>query len=261
MKKNKLWIWAIVLVCGISTGLTSCSDEDDAPLEDMPVQPSEEGYQGVKNPRQTAIGAKENEVTWSCIEFGSYPANEVVSGSFDAVDGYAVREGDVIRDAALYEKLVKAVWTDDETEMDGRRYRRINGKGAVSAATGREQHYRWVDVEAWHYFEYVPMKWRVLRIDGSVAMLLADRMPDVCPFNDEAVDVCWEQSSLRRWLNGEFLDRAFSANEQTAILTTDLENAPNYYFGTSSGTATRDRVFLLSEKEIFVTETAKSFGF
>ena len=261
MKKNKLWIWAIVLVCGISTGLISCSDEDDAPLEDMPVQPSEEGYQGVKNPRQTAIGAKENEVTWSCIEFGSYPANEVVSGSFDAVDGYAVREGDVIRDAALYEKLVKAVWTDDETEMDGRRYRRINGKGAVSAATGREQHYRWVDVEAWHYFEYMPMKWRVLRIDGSVAMLLADRMPDVCPFNDEAVDVCWEQSSLRRWLNGEFLDRAFSANEQTAILTTDLENAPNYYFGTSSGTATRDRVFLLSEKEIFVTETAKSFGF
>ena len=85
------------------------------------MQPSEEGYQGVKNPRQTVIGAKENEVTWSCIEFGSYPANEVVSGSFDAVDGYAVREGDVIRDAALYEKLVKAVWTDDETEMDGRR--------------------------------------------------------------------------------------------------------------------------------------------
>lgn len=253
--------WAVIFVLGISMGLTSCSSEDDVTPPDPPSEPTEEGYQGVKNPIQTAIGTKENEVTWSCIEFGAYPSNEVVSGSFDAVDGYAVREGDVIRDATLYEKLAKAVWTNDETEMDGRRYRRINGKGAVSAAADREQHYRWADTEAWHYFEYTPMKWRVLRLDGSVAMLLSDRMPDVCPFNSEATDVCWEQCSLRRWLNGEFLDRAFSANEQSAIVTTDIENAPNYYFGTSSGPATRDRVFVLSEKEIFATEAAKSYGF
>lgn len=259
--KNILWIWAAILVIGIGMGLASCSNEDDVAPTDMPPEPTEEGYQGVKNPRQTAIGTKENEVTWSCIEFGAYPTNEVVSGSFDAVDGYAVREGDVIRDATLYEKLAKAIWTDDETEMDGRRYRRINGQGAVSAAKDRDQHYRWADTGAWHYFEYAPMKWRVLRLDGSLAMLLADRMPDVCPFNSEATDVCWEQCSLRRWLNGEFLDRAFSADEQAAIVATDIENAPNYYFGTSSGPATTDRVFVLSEQEIFATEAAKSFGF
>ena len=119
-----------ILVCGISTGLASCSGEEDSTLPDTPTELTDEGYQGVKNPIQTAIGTKENEVTWSCIKFGAYPANEVVSSSFDAVDRYAVREGDVIRDATLYEKLAKAVWTDDETEMNGRRYRRINGKGA-----------------------------------------------------------------------------------------------------------------------------------
>ena len=254
-----VFVWAAILVFGM--GLASCSNDDDETPPDTPTEPTEEGYHGVKNPLQTAIGTKENEVTWSCIEFGAYPANEVVSGSFDAVDSYAVREGDLIRDATLYEKLAKAVWTDDETEIDGRRYRRINGKGAVSAATDREQHYRWADTEAWHYFEYAPMKWRVLRLDGSVAMLLSDRMPDVYPFNSEATDVCWEQCSLRRWLNGEFLNRAFSASEQAAIVTTDRENAPNYYFGTSSGPITTDRVFVLSETEIFVTEAAKSYGF
>lgn len=259
--EKHILLWAVIFVFGISMGLTSCSSDDDGTSPDTPPEPSDEGYQGVMNPIQTAIGTKENEVTWSCIEFGAYPSNEVVSGSFDAVDGYAVREGDVIRDATLYEKLAKAVWTDDETEMDGHRYRRINGRGAVSAATDREQHYRWSDIEAWHYFEYSPMKWRVLKLDGSVALLLSDRMPDVCPFNSEATDVCWEQCSLRRWLNGEFLDRAFSANEQSAIVTTDIENAPNYYFGTSSGPATRDRVFVLSEKEIFATEAAESYGF
>lgn len=257
MNQLKLWVMAAILFCGLTTVLTSCSSDEEA----TPVQPTEEGYQGVKNPRQTAMGTKDNEVTWSCIEFGAYPANEVVSGSFDAVDGYAVCEGDVIRDAVLYEKLVKAVWTDDETEMDGRRYRRINGTGAVSAAEDREQHYRWADIEAWHYFEYAPIKWRVLRLEGSTALLVTDRMPDVCPFNDEAADVCWEQCSLRRWLNSEFLSHAFSADEQTAILTVAVENAPNYYFGTSSGPTTSDRVFVLSENEIFASDAAKSFGF
>ena len=35
---------------------------------------------------------------WECILFGSYPANEVVGDKFDAVDGYALVDGDVIKD-------------------------------------------------------------------------------------------------------------------------------------------------------------------
>ena len=207
-------IWILSAFLLLSGGVTCCTPMD----QDRP----EESYMGLQNPRQTAVGGKDNEVTWSCIEFGSYPAAEVVDGSFDAVDAYAVREGDVIRDAALYKKLSEAVWTDGETEIDGHRYRRINGTGAVSAASERAQHYRWADTDSWHYFAFAPMKWRVLKLTGTQALLLADRMPDVYPFNDEAVDVCWEKSGLRRWLNGEFLDRAFSAEEQAFILTVEV---------------------------------------
>ena len=53
---------------------------------------------------------------WECILFGSYPANEVVSSSFNAVDDYALVEGDVIVDATLYSQLEHAEWTDDDTE-------------------------------------------------------------------------------------------------------------------------------------------------
>ena len=54
------------------------------------------------------------EVTrWECILFGSYPANEVVSGTFDAVDDYALVEGDVIVNATLFSQLENAQWTDD----------------------------------------------------------------------------------------------------------------------------------------------------
>lgn len=60
-------------------------------------------------------------IAGSRLFFGSYPTNEVVDGTFMAVDGYALDEGDVIVDAALYAKLEQALWNEnDDTEIDGR---------------------------------------------------------------------------------------------------------------------------------------------
>ena len=79
------------------------------------------------------------EVTrWECILFGSYPANEVVSDNFDAVDDYALVEGDVIVDATLYSQLENAQWTNDDTEIDGKRYHRLNAAGTVAKVLWNE---------------------------------------------------------------------------------------------------------------------------
>ena len=180
-------VLAFHIFCVLSL-LTSCSKDD---TEDSPPQP-------------------QKVTRWECILFGSYPANEVVGGSFSAVDDYALLDGDVITDATLYNQLEQAVWTDDDTEIGGKRYHRLNGAGAVTCSTNREQHYRWGDTEEWHYFAYAPIKWRILKISGTKAVLLADRMPDTCPFHDKDEDVNWSGSLLRHWLNSEFLGRAFS---------------------------------------------------
>ena len=118
--------------------LNSCSKDES---ENVPPQP-------------------EKVTRWECIWFGSYPANEVVSGNFNAVDDYALVEGDVVVDATLYSQLEQAVWTDDDTEIGGKRYHRLNAAGAVS-----------------HYFVYAPITWRILKQTGDKAVLLADRMP------------------------------------------------------------------------------------
>lgn len=200
--------------------------------------------------------------TGSCLYFGSYPMDEVVAGPFTAVDRYALDEGDVIVDAALYAKLEQVLWNEnDDAEMDGKRYHRLRGEGAVTAATDREQHYRWKDLAEWHYFAYSPIQWRVLKISGSKALLLADRMPDTHPFHEHAQDIDWSRSELRRWLNDAFMQRAFSKNEQAAILDTRLENAPNAYFGTPSGPDTQDKVFILSGNEVFNSPMAADYGF
>ena len=70
------------------------------------------------------------------------------------------------------------------------------------------------------------------------------------------MSVTWETCSLRTWLNGTFLNEAFSKDEQEAILVTDVDNSDSQGIGkwlydvfTKGGNDTRDKVFLLSCKE------------
>ena len=242
--------------------MASCHDDerhDIAP--DDEERYSGDSYQGLHSPWLKNPSQKTHFTRWECILFGAYPANEVVSGRFDAVDDYALMDGDVIRDAALYSQLEHAEWTDDDTEIGGKRYHRLKGSGTITCSTSREQHYRWDDVESWHYFAYAPIKWRILKISGTKAVLLADRMPDTCPFHDKDEDVNWSGSHLRMWLNSEFLARAFSETERKAIEQTSVENAPNPSYGTDCGPDTKDHVFILSNKEVFASPLASDYGF
>lgn len=221
-----------------------------------------DSYGGLNSPWVREEHTFSHETRWSCLYFGAYPANEIVGDTFNAVDDYALADGDVILDPSLFARLEKATWDDaDDTMLDGVRYHRLRSEGAVTAATDREQHYRWRDLTAWHYFAYAPIKWRVLKITGSKALLLADRMPDTHPFHGQEMDIDWGRSDLRRWLNDAFLKRAFSRQESAALLENRIENAPNAYFGTPSGPETHDKVFILSGDEVFNSPLAADYGF
>ena len=213
---------------------------------------------------------------WSCITFGSYPQTEIVSAAFSAVDDYAVQEGDCLEDPVLYEKLVRAEWNDNQTEISGTRYLRMSREDAVSSTADSVQHYRWEDDIPWHYFRFDPVRWRVIGLEDGAACLMADRLMDCQPYNVEDGPVSWESSTVRSWLNGYpaeennagidylgkgFLDTAFSASERKAILQTRVENRPNGLYGTSCGNDTEDRVFLLSNDEVFSSDTAAQNGF
>jgi len=60
--------------------------------------------------------------------------------------------------------------------------------------------------------------------------------------------VTWENSTLRAWLNDDFLNNAFNADEQSAIIKTTLSNDNNPYYSdkTTGGSSTDDNVFVLS---------------
>ena len=68
---------------------------------------------------------------------------------------------------------------------------------------------------------------------------------------------------MRKWLNDEFFETAFSAEEQGRIPTTLVTAEDNAEYGTEAGNDTTDKVFLLSVSEVetyFPSNESQMYG-
>ena len=97
-----------------------------------------------------------------------------------------------------------------------------------------------------------PVKWRVLANDGSL-FVVSDKNLDCIEYNSSAETVTWENCSLRKWLNGKFLDKAFTTQEQGAVLESLVVNEDGAK-GSEAGADTYDKVYLLSIYEVIDPE-------
>ncbi|MBQ7244219.1 MAG: hypothetical protein IJS52_08490 [Bacilli bacterium] len=198
------------------------------------------------------------ETKWSRVSFGHYPSTEVVPTKWASIDDYALHDGDILKDDALYKRLSEASWQEDSLTLDGVTY--IREKRPDTPAS--EQHYRYD--EDYHYFVYAPLFWRVLSIENGRMTLLSDKTIDCLPFHEEDALVDWSSCSLRAWLNDEkdgFFARAFSKEEKDKIETVSNSNPVNPSYGTSSGPVTEDKVFILSGDEVYNGDKADAYGF
>ena len=96
------------------------------------------------------------------------------------------------------------------------------------------------------------IEWLVLDVQENKALLISRYGLDCQQYNSSYTNVTWETSTLRTWLNGVFLDSAFSTDEQKAILTTEVDNSEaqgNNKWSTNGGNNTQDKLFLLSYAE------------
>ena len=106
-----------------------------------------------------------------------------------------------------------------------------------------------------------PIEWKVLEVQGEKILLLSKYGLDAKPYNEDFSAVTWSNCTLRNWLNDEFLNLAFSEEEQADILLTDVDNSDQQGFdwtavttlGVESnppgGDDTQDKIFLLSYQE------------
>ena len=99
--------------------------------------------------------------------------------------------------------------------------------------------------------EKQPIKWRVLSVEGDDAFLMADEVLDSKQYNESSGDITWENCTLRKWLNEDFFNTAFSQEEQDAIVETKVINpdSPANKNSIEGGNDTLDKVYLLSRQE------------
>lgn len=201
------------------------------------------------------------KVTWDCITLGSYPQSEVTSGD------------------AVYEQLVAADGWDENQEIiiDGKKYRRmLKGDATYTPRYNATCYYQWEDAETYHYFLYEPIKWRVLNVEDNKALLLSDIVLDNQKLYSFRSSSVWDQSQVRSWLNGygadanedkvdyanrNFIDTAFTGEEQSAIIQYSAEDIENAYLGSGMEDDTTDKLFLLSATEVYYNEEAENYGF
>ena len=90
------------------------------------------------------------------------------------------------------------------------------------------------------------IKWKVLAKENGKILLISKYALDCKPFNQSCCNITWEECTLRKWLNSEFINNAFNEEEQQAIALTKNDNPNNSEYKTRGGNTTEDKVFLLS---------------
>ena len=96
-----------------------------------------------------------------------------------------------------------------------------------------------------------PREWIILEKneDGS-AILLANRLISLQRYNRKKEHVNWSESSLRHWLNHNFISDAFRPEERALLMDQNVKNRRTTIFGMSGGKDTEDKVWLLSLEEL-----------
>ena len=85
--------------------------------------------------------------------------------------------------------------------------------------------------------------WRVLDSKDNSLLIITEEIIELRWYNDNFVDITWEECTLRKYLNNDFLN-TFNQNEKAKIIPVTNTNQENPWFKTKGG----------------ITETARQSG-
>lgn len=215
--------------------------------------------------------------SYETLEFGSYPQTEVIfsrnelerveyitrSISYNSFEYYSgtgsIANGQMVpSDYMKYRDFM----------FDGYKYREVliqqnrpYTTGGILNSSNTYQELNGYACNKSYYFRFEPITWRVLNSDTGLVM--SDIILDSQPYNNFILTDggLWgdtdktyrpnnyEKSSIREWLNNDFLNTAFTESEKGRIMYTSVNNSASDAYPEYSCDTTNDRVFLLSFDE------------
>ncbi len=93
------------------------------------------------------------------------------------------------------------------------------------------------------------IEWLVLAKEDSRILVISKYALDCHQYHAQRAETTWETCTLRTWLNGRFLNDAFTKEDQTRIPTVPVYARRNQSSGLDAGKNTEDKVFLLDIAE------------
>ena len=96
-----------------------------------------------------------------------------------------------------------------------------------------------------YYFKVEPIRWRVLSSEGNAVTVICDSVIDRVVFDQDKSADQYANSDVRAWLNTQFFNTAFSADQQEIVTTTKFIDAEE---------SIEDKLFLLSRDEVNKTD-------
>lgn len=91
--------------------------------------------------------------------------------------------------------------------------------------------------------------WLVMEEHEDHLVLMSLYCLDAMPYSLDSTEAGWENSSVRAFLNGEFYQSAFNADEQRQIRDTQVVTPDNPVYGTFNSAGTVDKVYLMDHYE------------
>ncbi len=168
-----------------------------------------------------------------------------------------------------YPQSVKAEWVTvtDTTDArgyylgsDGCYYARMTASPDVWQCDSFDDRQK-IEMGKDYFFKVEPIKWRVLSAQDGTELLFCDNILEKHVFDKDYRP--WATSEIRAFLNGEFYEVAFTAEQKARITETVVDNSVASMGSLAKrckmvdGENTRDKVFLLSYADV----TNKAYGF
>ncbi len=185
------------------------------------------------------------------ITFGSYP--QTVVSDFELINKMQT---------GIFSGIIKFDEKPNWLTYNGEKYVSVTenpfNKTKFDNGTG-------INCGARNFYKVEPLKWRVLFSNDEYLVLMTEKIIDALQFNlsrnfyriggETIAPNSWEHSHIRHWLNNDFLCDAFDKSEIEKIVLSEIDNSSkSSYYSSQKSANTTDKVFLISHKEIYLTE-------
>ena len=114
----------------------------------------------------------------------------------------------------------------------------------------RESDYTVGNIVTFGNYQGKDLVWKILARDGRRYMLLSQNNVAEHSFHTERVEVMWSNCELRKWLNRDFINEAFSLQERMRITLHKSKNNVDERWDAGNGPDTTDKIYIFNRREL-----------